>query len=335
MPASQGADKRQAPALADGGPAEDELAVSAHRRPDRLASGSPARGRSLAADAAPKRLAPSSAAAADGRGRVPRQASPAEPDEVPIPYYKLPPPRPDLPSRHDQENEAPPTFKRNKPAGDVVLDTNSAARRPLRPSNVGPAAVASRAASPERKPMAPLDQNTPRRVAPRAPPKMSILDAATSAAGAATTAQAARKRNHTMRVNGKSYTRLDSLGRGGSAKVYRVAAENGRMLALKRVSLVDADANTVRGYKGEIDLLSQLRGVERVISLLDHEMNEEKQMLSLVSPSTHYPLRALSAIPDEAPSLTDVHDHTRRSWRWASWISTRSFGGSCRPRRRG
>ena len=139
----------------------------------------------------------------------------------------------------------------------------------------------------DRKALSSLNQNTPRRSAPAPPPKMSILDTATAAAGAATTTQAtaaggARRRNY-MRVNGKCYTRLDSLGRGGSGKVYRVAADNGKMFALKRVSVEGADEATVRGYKGEIDLLRKLNGVERVINLFDYEMNEDKQVLSLVS----------------------------------------------------
>ena len=85
-----------------------------------------------------------------------------------------------------------------------------------------------------------------------------------------------------LRVNGKCYTRLDCLGRGGSAKVYRVTAENGKMFALKRVALENADEATIRGYRGEIDLLSKLSGVDRVINLFDYEMNEEKQVLTLV-----------------------------------------------------
>jgi serine/threonine-protein kinase TTK/MPS1 len=86
-----------------------------------------------------------------------------------------------------------------------------------------------------------------------------------------------------MKVNGKCYTRIDSLGRGGSGKVYRVAADNGKMFALKRVSIENADESTVKGYKGEIDLLKKLTNVERVITLFDYEMNDEKQVLSLVS----------------------------------------------------
>lgn len=111
---------------------------------------------------------------------------------------------------------------------------------------------------------------------------MSILDAATSNAGASTATQ--KQRRNVLRVNGKCYTRLDCLGRGGSAKVYRVTAENGKMCALKRVALENADEATIKGYRGEIDLLGKLAGVERVINLFDHEMNSEKQVLTLVWP---------------------------------------------------
>lgn len=99
-----------------------------------------------------------------------------------------------------------------------------------------------------------------------------------------------------MRVNDNVYTRIECVGRGGSGKVYRVSAENGSMYALKRVSIENADETTVKGFKGEIDLLTRLTGVERVIQLYDWEMNEEKQMLSLVSLIT-LPLKDLILTP--------------------------------------
>ena len=116
---------------------------------------------------------------------------------------------------------------------------------------------------------------------PPPPPKMSVLETATSNAGAAATTQAKQRRN-VLRVNGKVYTRLDCIGRGGSAKVYRVSAENGHMFALKRVSLENTDDIVLRGFRGEIDLLTKLNGVERVINLFDHELNSEKKVLYLV-----------------------------------------------------
>ncbi|KAI1776733.1 kinase-like protein [Hypoxylon cercidicola] len=253
----------------------DNLA-SSYYVPDRLASGSPVSSKGSARAGHRREL--SSAAAADARVPRSRQTSP-EHDEILIPHYRVPPPRPEVPGKHDQENEAPPTFKRNKaPVGSFLeKDVPRVSARPLSAASNG----ALRPASPERKALSSLSQNTPRRAAPAPPPKMSILDTATVAAGAATTGQAGKRRNY-MKVNGKCYTRLDSLGRGGSGKVYRVAADNGKMFALKRVSLEGADETAVRGFKGEIDLLKKLNNVERVITLYDYEMNEEKQVLSLL-----------------------------------------------------
>jgi len=133
--------------------------------------------------------------------------------------------------------------------------------------------------------LAARSHNTSQRPAPPPPPppKMSVAETATTAAGASTTVQANKKKQFLLRVNGKTYTRIDSLGRGGSGKVYRVAAENGKLLALKRVSLENLDERVIKGYHGEIDLLQRLCGVSRVIQLIDHEFNAEKKMLSLVS----------------------------------------------------
>ncbi|KAH7326632.1 kinase-like domain-containing protein [Stachybotrys elegans] len=183
--------------------------------------------------------------------------------------------RADIPSAHDQENEVPASYRRPKPSIDDILE-----KIPRRPMSTDVGSLA-KAVSPERKPLASIANNTPRRAAPPPPPKMSIVDTATSAAGASTTSQAKQRRN-ILKVNGKCYTRLDCLGRGGSAKVYRVVAENGKSFALKRVSLEHADESTIRGFKGEIDLLRRLSNVTRVINLMDYEMNEEKKMLTMV-----------------------------------------------------
>jgi len=140
----------------------------------------------------------------------------------------------------------------------------------------------------QEKPM-PLQQrsaNTPRRPAPPPPPKMSVLETATSAAGAATTKTRERRKRSQIAVNGKHYMQMDRIGRGGSSAVYRVMAENFRLLALKRVKLEDADEAAVRGYKGEIDLLQKLEKVERVVGLYDWEVDEQRQILSVVSASS-------------------------------------------------
>jgi len=180
--------------------------------------------------------------------------------------------RPIMPSNRDQENQVPSTFKRPN----VPISVDPVVDKPKRPLSADVGALRA-TASPERKPLTALSHNTPHRPAPP-PPKMSVADVATTTAGAATVKQ----RRNVLKVNGKCYTRLDVLGRGGSGKVYRVTAENGKMMALKRVSLENADANTIKGFKSEIDLLRKLANVERVISLFDYEMNDEKQVLTLV-----------------------------------------------------
>ncbi|CAI6286553.1 unnamed protein product [Periconia digitata] len=129
-------------------------------------------------------------------------------------------------------------------------------------------------------PLQSISANTPRRPAPPPPPKMSALETATAAAGAATTKT--RKKRSTLAVNGKHYRQMDRVGKGGSSAVYRVMAENFKLLALKRVNLEGADEAAIRGFKGEIDLLKKLENVERVVRLYDWEVDESRQILSVL-----------------------------------------------------
>ncbi|KAI4236063.1 MAG: hypothetical protein LQ349_002787 [Xanthoria aureola] len=193
------------------------------------------------------------------------------------PVFKVPA-LPPLPSRYDQENEPPPTFKRNKPSGGALLDRpqKMIIRHDDKMLIDTPAT-----ASPPRQALAPRSQNTPHRPAPPPPPKMTMLETATATAGAASASQSRKKRNY-MSVNSKMFTRMDCIGRGGSSKVYRVMAENFKVFALKRVTLEDQDPAAIQGFKGEIDLLKKLENVDRVVRLFDYEINEEKQTLSVL-----------------------------------------------------
>ena len=188
-------------------------------------------------------------------------------------HYRLPAPCAESLAPQDKENDAPPIF--NKPSIISLCHEDSIALKPPK-IDLGPPA---RHASPERKPLTALSKNAPLRAAPPPPPKMNVLASATTTTGAA--AAQSRKRNM-LKMNNKYYMRVKCMGRGGSAKVYRVTTDNGEMLAMKRVSTENADEAQVKGYKGEIDLLQKLSGCERVINLLDYEMNEERQLLSLV-----------------------------------------------------
>ncbi|KAJ5780663.1 hypothetical protein N7457_005823 [Penicillium paradoxum] len=184
---------------------------------------------------------------------------------------------PALPSARDQENEPPPTFRRTKPQGPSVLD------KPEKYNVVYDTekkdAAETPASSSARKILAARSNNTPHR-APPPPPKMSVLETATSTAGASTSQS--RKKRSQVSINGKHFTRLDCIGRGGSSRVYRVMAENYKIFALKRVNLEDVDPVTLTGYKGEIDLLKKLENVDRVVRLFDWELNNDKHALSVL-----------------------------------------------------
>ncbi|PHH78840.1 hypothetical protein CDD82_2819 [Ophiocordyceps australis] len=203
--------------------------------------------------------------------------------------------RPEMPSSHDQENEIPINLKYAKRPGDHVLD-----KRPRHPSHV----EIIRPASPERKPLAPMTNNTPLRPAPPPPSKKKPI-----AEAPASTSQAKQRRT-VVKVNGKCYTRHNCLGRGGSARVYRVTDDNGAWFALKRVSLENADELNIRGYKGEIDLLRKLSQVDRVIKLYDDEINAEKQVLSLIMEMGELDLNKMMT-PSQDPTSTQYREKRR------------------------
>lgn len=223
-----------------------------------------------------------------------RAARDSQQDEFATAHEEPLKPKPELPSAHDQENEVhvPSAFQARKYSASVFSEPDKKLLRSPSLVEIGSRSV-QRAISPERPILSTISQNvqkTPhvvvpilQRPAPPPPPKMSVLDAVTATAGAAATSQANKRKNVVLKVNGRPYTRLDCIGRGGSAKVYRVAAENGKMFALKRVNIENADENQIKGFKGEISLLQKMSNVERVIQLYDFELNEEKHMLSLVS----------------------------------------------------
>ncbi|OGE54401.1 hypothetical protein PENARI_c006G01473 [Penicillium arizonense] len=192
------------------------------------------------------------------------------------PAFKVPS-MPHLPSVRDQENEPPPTFRRTKPQGLNVLDKpdkyNVVYDTEKKDAADTPAGTSAR------KILATRSNNTPHRAAPP-PPKMSVLETATSTGGASTSQS--RKKKTQVSINGKHFTRLDCIGRGGSSRVYRVMAENYKIFALKRVNLEDVDPVTLTGYKGEIDLLKKLENVERVVRLFDWELNNDKHALSVL-----------------------------------------------------
>ncbi|KZT51886.1 kinase-like protein [Calocera cornea HHB12733] len=90
------------------------------------------------------------------------------------------------------------------------------------------------------------------------------------------------RRGQTFWVNKVPYTRLDVLGRGGTSKVYRVLAPDSKIYALKKVSLNQADDETLNSYQNEIALLNRLNWNDRIIRLIDSESSRKKSSLVMV-----------------------------------------------------
>jgi serine/threonine-protein kinase TTK/MPS1 len=93
-------------------------------------------------------------------------------------------------------------------------------------------------------------------------------------------------------VNGVYYDRISLLGKGGSSKVYSIMCPTQRtILALKRVTLDRADHETYQSYTNEIELLKRLRGHDRIIQLVDHQITFSPQnrpkVLLMVCASSH------------------------------------------------
>ena len=226
----------------------------------------------------------------------------------PQPIFKVPPP-PLLPSQHDQENEAPPTFKRDHHQGPSLLDRMEKVLQHEKMLAATPVDVI-----PERKALAPRSDNIVLKPVQPPPPKMDMLQTSTAPAGAAAASEAKKKKVH-ISVNGKMFTRMDCIGRGGSSRVYQVMAENYKLFALKRVTLQDVDETAKRGYKGEIELLRRLKNVDRVVRLFDWEVNDERQTLSVLMEKGDIDLNGLLNLRlGAADSVFDI-SFTRHMWK--------------------
>ena len=107
------------------------------------------------------------------------------------------------------------------------------------------------------------------------PPKTTVWETTTSTAHG-------QKRKPEITVNTKLYRRLGCIGKGSSARVYRVTADDYRVMALKKVFLRNTDKSSIKGLKREIRLLEKLVNVDRVVHLFDWEINSDRKHLNLV-----------------------------------------------------
>ena len=77
-------------------------------------------------------------------------------------------------------------------------------------------------------------------------------------------------------INNKCYSVVDTIGSGGSAKVYRAFDENKQLVAIKRVDITDAAEVEAQGFRNEIQLLNKLKGNSRIVTLYDSEERSEE-----------------------------------------------------------
>merc|ERR1711871_1625768 len=90
--------------------------------------------------------------------------------------------------------------------------------------------------------------------------------------------------NHKVTLNGREYTKLGVLGKGGSSCVYRVVAPDENLFAYKRVDIRnDEDSDSIcESYGNEIQLLQKLKGSPYIIELLDAEIDKERMYIAMI-----------------------------------------------------
>ncbi|XP_031432346.1 dual specificity protein kinase Ttk-like [Clupea harengus] len=76
-------------------------------------------------------------------------------------------------------------------------------------------------------------------------------------------------------IKGQQFFISKMIGGGGSSKVYQVFDHKGQLYAIKYVNLEEADAQTVEGYKNEIEHLNLLQQhSDQIIKLYDYEITD-------------------------------------------------------------
>jgi len=170
-----------------------------------------------------------------------------------------------------------------------IKEVESPARPPSYPAPLGPlhnegARVALAAAVAAAKPAAPTSPQPCSLEAPNKPMDVSIDSAVSVLAepglAGASGGTGPMKSSKVVHVNGVPYTQVQTLGRGGSSKVYLVHNASGELFALKRV--VTENAKQLEAFQNEVVLLQQLRGCEYVIQVEDAEVDREKGRINIV-----------------------------------------------------
>lgn len=83
-------------------------------------------------------------------------------------------------------------------------------------------------------------------------------------------------------VNGRPYLIVQKVGQGGSSKVYKVLAPDMAIYALKEVYVSSVPEYVVQSFENEIALLKKLQSEDRIIKLIDSEIDRQNGTISIV-----------------------------------------------------
>lgn len=89
-----------------------------------------------------------------------------------------------------------------------------------------------------------------------------------------------------IKVNGATYVKLETIGRGGSSRVYRVLGPDFHIYAMKRIKLRRTDTSSTANFRNEIRLLERLRGRSNIVQLIDAEIDLPRKQILVVCFST-------------------------------------------------
>ncbi|KAH0785433.1 Pkinase-domain-containing protein [Histomonas meleagridis] len=88
-------------------------------------------------------------------------------------------------------------------------------------------------------------------------------------------------REKSIYVNNIRYNRLEMIGSGSESKIYKVFDSNGNFYALKVVNYED-NPSILENYQNEIELLQDLQDDDRIINIIDSEINTEDNLILIV-----------------------------------------------------